>query len=256
MTRDLALVCDEALPAAEIQKTVAASIGAMLEKALYSRLQTMSHLSQVLATFALILIANETVKMIFGAQPLMIGLPENLSGTVAILGDDLSYPIYRLLIIAVGILVAVGLYFLVNKTRIGMWLRAGASNRVMAATMGVRIRPLFTFVFALGAGLCALAGGLLGPLLAVSIGMGESILIPAFEVIVIGGIGSMRGALVGALLIGMIDSIGRIAMIALLKVLGISGAAALGATLASMLVSLLMVGVLFFRPRGLFPAKG
>ena len=233
-----------------------ALLGALLEKALYQYLQTMSHMSQVLATFALILMANETVKMVFGAQPLMIGLPESLSGTVALMGEDLHYPIYRLLIIAVGIAVAVGLYILVNKTRIGMWLRAGASNRTMAATMGIRIQPLFTFVFALGAGLCALAGGLLGPLLAVSVGMGETILIPAFEVIVIGGIGSMRGALVGSLLVGMIDTLGRLALTSLLKAFAVAGAATMGATLAAMLVSLLMVGILFFRPTGLFPARG
>lgn len=233
-----------------------ALLGAILEQVLYRYLQTMSHLSQVLATFALILIANETIKMVFGAQPLMIGLPESLSGTVNLIGDDLQYPIYRLLIIVVGIVVAIGLYMLVNRTRIGMWLRAGTSNRTMAATMGIRIQPLFTFVFALGAALCALAGALLGPLLAVSVGMGESILIPAFQVIVIGGIGSMRGALVGALLVGMIDTLGRMAMTSLLKAFAVAGAATLGSTLASMLVSLLMVGILFFRPTGLFPARG
>ena len=233
-----------------------ALLGALLEKVLYQRLQRMPHLSQVLATFALILIANEATKMLFGAQPLMIGMPDSLSGSVNLLGDDLQYPLYRLVIIAVGVAVGVGLYVLVNKTRLGMWIRAGASNPSMAATMGVRIQPLFTFVFALGAALCALAGALLGPLLSVSIGMGESILIPAFEVIVIGGIGSMRGALVGALLVGMIDTLGRLVMTTLLKALAVSEAATLGATLASMLVSLLMVGILFFRPKGLFPARG
>ena len=233
-----------------------ALLGALLERVLYRRLQAMNHLSQVLATFALILIANESIKIAFGGQPLSIELPASLSGTVNLLGEDLQYPLYRLLIIAVGLTVAAGLYVLVNKTRMGMWLRAGTSDRVMAATMGVRIQPLFTGIFALGAGLCALAGALLGPLLAVSVGMGESILIPAFEVIVIGGIGSMRGALVGALLVGMIDSLGRLAMTSLLKAFAVAGAATMGATLASMLVSLLMVGILFFRPSGLFPARG
>ena len=235
---------------------VTAVLGAVLEKVLYRHLQGMNHLSQVLATFALILIANETIKIIFGAQPLMIGMPESLSGSVELIKDTLHYPAYRLLIIGVGIVVAIGLYFLVNKTRLGMWIRAGASNATMAATMGVRIKPLFTFVFALGAGLCALAGALLGPLLAVSVGMGESILIPAFEVIVIGGIGSMRGALVGALLVGMIDTVGRLVMPSLLKYVVASGAVTLGATMACLLVSLLMVGILFFRPKGLFPARG
>lgn len=242
-----------ALPAAII---ATALIGAILEKVLYSHLQKMNHLSQVLATFALILIANETIKIIFGAQPLMIGMPDSLSGSVELIQDELQYPVYRLLIIVVGIAVGIGLYVLVNKTRLGMWIRAGASNPVMAATMGIRIRPLFTFVFALSAALCALAGALLGPLLAVSVGMGESILIPAFEVIVIGGIGSMRGALIGALLVGMIDTLGRLAVTSLLKLFLASGAVTLGATLSSMLVSLLMVSVLFFRPKGLFPARG
>ena len=244
-------------PALFLAILATALIGIILERLLYRRLQGMNHLSQVLATFALILIANETVKIVFGAQPLMIGMPESLSGALELVTDELYYPAYRLLIIVVGLVVAVGLYFLVNRTRIGMWMRAGASNPGMAAVMGVRIRPLFTFVFALGAGLCALAGGLLGPLLAVSVGMGESILIPAFEVIVIGGIGSMRGALVGALLVGMIDTVGRLLLTFGLKlVVDSATAATLGPTLASMMVSLLMVLVLFFRPQGLFPARG
>ncbi|QDF97378.1 branched-chain amino acid ABC transporter permease [Azoarcus sp. DD4] len=244
-------------PALLLAILATAAIGVILERLLYRRLQGMNHLSQVLATFALILIANETIKIIFGAQPLMIGMPASLSGAVELVADELYYPAYRLLIIGVGLTVALGLYLLVNRTRVGMWMRAGASNPQMAAVMGVRIKPMFTFVFALGAALCALAGALLGPLLAVSVGMGESILIPAFEVIVIGGIGSMRGALVGALLVGMIDTVGRLVLTFGLKLVVASGTAAtLGPTLASMMVSLLMVGVLFFRPQGLFPARG
>lgn len=244
-------------PAVALAIIATALLGAVLERVLYRRLQRMSHLAQVLATFALILIANETIKIIFGAQPLMIGMPESLSGPIELVTDELYYPAYRMLIIGVGLAVALGLYLLVNRTRIGMWMRAGASNPDMAAVMGVRIKPLFTFVFALGAALCALAGALLGPLLAVSVGMGESILIPAFEVIVIGGIGSMRGALVGALLVGMIDTVGRLLLTFGLKlVVDGATAATLGPTLASMMVSLLMVAVLFFRPQGLFPARG
>ena len=244
-------------PALLLAVLLTALIGAILERLLYSRLQRMSHLSQVLATFALILIANETIKILFGAQPLMIGMPPSLSGAVELISDELYYPAYRLLIIAAGLVVALGLYLLVNRTRIGMWMRAGASNPAMTAVMGVRIKPLFTFVFALGAALCALAGALLGPLLAVSVGMGESILIPAFEVIVIGGIGSMRGALIGALLVGMIDTVGKLLItLGLRTVLDSATAASLGPTLASMSVSLLMVAVLFFRPTGLFPARG
>lgn len=245
------------VPALLLAIVVTALIGLILERVLYYRLQRMSHLSQVLATFALILIANETIKIIFGAQPLMISMPASLSGAVELVEDELYYPAYRLVIIAVGLVVAFGLYWLVNRTRLGMWMRAGASNPEMAAVMGVRIRPMFTFVFVLGAALCALAGALLGPLLAVSIGMGESILIPAFEVIVIGGIGSIRGALVGALLVGMIDTVGKLLLtIGLRAVVDPATASTLGPTLASMLVSLLMVAVLYFRPTGLFPARG
>ena len=243
-------------PALVLAMLATALIGLVLERLLYRRLQRMNHLSQVLATFALVLIANETVKIVFGAQPLMIGMPERLSGAVEIL-PDLHYPAFRLLIIAVGLAVAVGLYLLVNHTRAGMWMRAGASNPAMAAVRGVRIQPLFAFVFALAAALCALAGALLGPLLAVSVGMGESILIPAFEVIVIGGIGSMRGALVGALLVGMIDTVGRLLITAGLRLIADPAvASSVGPTLASILVSLLMVSVLYYRPQGLFPARG
>ncbi|MFN3986064.1 MAG: branched-chain amino acid ABC transporter permease [Rhodocyclaceae bacterium] len=245
------------LPALLLAIVITALIGLILERVLYHKLQRMSHLSQVLATFALILIANETIKILFGAQPLMIGMPASLSGAVELVPDELYYPAYRLVIIAVGLAVALGLYLLVNRTRLGMWMRAGASNPEMAAVMGVRIRPMFTFVFVLGAALCALAGALLGPLLAVSIGMGETILIPAFEVIVIGGIGSMRGALVGALLVGMIDTVGKLLLtLGLRLVADPATASTLGPTLASMLVSLLMVAVLYFRPTGLFPARG
>ncbi|WP_151703532.1 branched-chain amino acid ABC transporter permease [Nitrincola alkalilacustris] len=244
-------------PALLLAIVATAFIGFILERLLYRKLQTMSHLSQVLATFALILIANESIKIIFGAQPLMISMPSGLSRAIEIVPDELYYPAYRLLIIGVGFAVAIGLYLLVNKTRTGMWMRAGASNREMAAVMGVRIKPLFTLVFVLGAALCALAGALLGPLLAVTIGMGESILIPAFQVIVIGGIGSMRGALIGSLLVGMIDTVGK-----LLLVLGLgfitdpTNAGTLGSTLASLSISVLMVAVLYFRPQGLFPARG
>jgi len=235
---------------------VTALLGALLEKILFRHLQKMSHMSQVLATFALILIANEGVKMVFGPQPLFLTIPDSLSGSVSLMGGELQYPLYRILIIVVGIAVAVGLYLLINKTRLGMHLRAGTSNPTMTAAMGVRIQPLFTLVFALGAGLCALAGSMLGPLVAVSIGMGESILIVAFQVIVIGGIGSVRGALVGALLVGMMDTLGRLSITMVLKSIGVAGATGIGATMAAMLVSLLMIGVLFFKPQGLFPARG
>lgn len=231
-----------------------AVVGALLEVTLLRRLYARNHLAQVLATFALILIANEVVRMLWGAQPLLLNTPEALSGPVNIGG--FFYPAYRLLIIGVGVLVAALLYVLVTHTRLGMWVRAGASNREMTEALGVNVRRLFTAVFAFGAALCALAGAMLGPLLAVQVGMGESILILAFVVIVIGGIGSIRGALVGSLLVGMVDTLGRAALPALLRAyLAPETASSLGPALGSILIYLLMVAILFWRPQGLFPAR-
>jgi branched-chain amino acid transport system permease protein len=183
-------------------------------------------------------------------------MPAALAGPVELL-PGMLYPAYRLLIIGVGAAVAALLYLLVARTRIGMLVRAGASNREMALAMGVDVRRLFTLLFGVGAGLCAVAGALLGPLLAVQVGMGENILILAFVVIVIGGIGSIRGALVGAVLVGLVDTIGR-AFLPLLFGLFFQPrvASAAGPAIASVLAYLLMVAVLYFRPRGLFPARG
>jgi branched-chain amino acid transport system permease protein len=233
-----------------------AILGALLELALLRRLYARDHLTQVLATFALILIANELVRIVWGAQPIMLNAPSGLTGPVTLPGG-LQYASYRLLIIAVGVAVALLLYVLVTKTRIGMLVRAGASNREMALAMGVDIRRLFTGVFAFGAALCALAGGLLGPILAVQVGMGENILILAFVVIVIGGIGSIRGALVGALLVGIVDTGGR-AFLPLLfgTFLPPQLASGAGPAVASVAIYLLMAVVLYFRPQGLFPARG
>ena len=231
-----------------------ALLGALLEVSLLRRLYARDHLAQVLATFALILIANEAVRMIWGAQPVLLNTPDALSGPVDIGG--FFYPAYRLLIIAVGALVAGLLYLLVAKTRVGMWVRAGASNREMTEALGVNVRLLFTAVFAVGAALCALAGALLGPLLAVQVGMGESILILAFVVIVIGGIGSMRGALVGSLLVGLVDTLGRAVLPSLLREFSSPEvAASLGPAIASILIYVLMAAILFWRPEGLFPAR-
>ena len=231
-----------------------ALLGALLEVALLRHLYARNHLAQVLATFALILIFNEVVRMIWGAQPVLLNAPEALSGPVDLGG--FFYPAYRLLIIAVGTLVAALLYVLVTQTRIGMWVRAGASNREMTEALGINVRRLFTYVFAFGAALCALAGALLGPLLAVQVGMGESILILAFVVIVIGGIGSIRGAFYGALIVGTVDTIGRAFLPTLLRELfDRSAAQAAGPAIASMLIYLLMAAVLAFKPQGLFPVK-
>jgi branched-chain amino acid transport system permease protein len=233
-----------------------AAFGMLLEVTLLRRLYARDHLSQVLATFALILICNEGVRMIWGEQPMMLNAPAALAGPVELL-PGLYYPAYRLLIIGAGCAAAALLYVLVTRTRVGMWVRAGASNRAMATAMGVNIRWLFTAVFGFGAALCALAGSLLGPLLSVQVGMGESILILAFVVVVIGGIGSIRGALVGALLVGLVDTGSRTLLPALLRELASADVAAnLGPALASILIYVLMAAVLFFKPQGLFPARG
>ena len=232
----------------------AAVLGLVLELSLFRHLYRRDHLSQVLATFGLILVANEAVRMIWGAQPLPLNPPDALSGPVEIGG--FFYPAYRLVIIAFGLAVAGLLYLLVARSRVGMWVRAGAANREMTEALGVNVQGLFTAVFVFGAALCALAGGLLGPLLAVQIGMGESVLILAFVVIIIGGIGSIRGALVGSLIVGTVDTLGRALLPALLRaVLPADAAATLGPALASILIYLLMAAILFFRPQGLFPAR-
>ena len=233
-----------------------ALLGMALEVTLLRRLYQRDHLSQVLATFALILMLNEGVRMIWGEQPLMLNTPAALSGPVELL-PGLMYPAYRLLIIGVGLVVALALYLLVTRTRWGMWVRAGASNRAMTTAMGVPADRLFTAVFGVGAALCALAGSLLGPLLAVQVGMGESILILAFVVIVIGGIGSIRGALVGSLLVGVVDTFGRTVLQALFReFLPPQMASAAGPAVASVAIYVFMAAVLAIKPQGLFPARG
>ncbi|HEY1091212.1 MAG TPA: branched-chain amino acid ABC transporter permease [Burkholderiaceae bacterium] len=232
-----------------------ALLGMLLEVTLLRRLYARDHLSQVLATYALILIANEGVRMVWGEQPLMLNVPAALSGPVELL-PGLYYPAYRLLIIGIGLLVALLLWLLVTRTRIGMQVRAGAANADMTRLMGVDVRRLFTALFGLGAALCALAGALLGPLLAVQVGMGESILILAFVVIVIGGIGSVRGAFLGSLLVGGADTASRTLLPALLRQLvSPEVAASAGPALAAVLSYVLMAAILFWRPQGLFPTR-
>jgi branched-chain amino acid transport system permease protein len=226
-----------------------------LEVSVLRTLYARDHLSQVLATFALILILNEVVRLVWGSDA-SLPMPAALSGPVEIL-PGLRYPAYRLVIIAVGLFVALLLYVLVTKTKVGMLVRAGASNREMALAMGVNIKLLFTLVFGAGAALCAVAGAMLAPLFAVQVGMGENILILAFVVIVIGGIGSIRGALVGAVLVGVVDTIGR-AFLPILFGLVFQPrvASAAGPAIASVSIYLLMAVILYFKPKGLFPARG
>ena len=233
-----------------------AVFGMLLEMTVLRRLYQRDHVSQVLGTFAILLMCNEGVRMIWGSQPLALNPPVTLAGPVELM-SGFYYPAYRLFIIGVGLLVAGLLYVLIAHTRVGMQVRAGAANREMAMAMGTNVQRLFTAVFGVGAALCAVAGGMLGPLLAVQVGMGESILILAFVVIVIGGIGSIRGALLGALLVGIVDTAGRTLIPPSLGYLvGAEAASNAGPAVASILIYVLMAAVLFFKPRGLFPTHG
>lgn len=236
--------------------STAAVIGMVMEATILRRLYARDHLDQVLATFGLILFFNEAMALIFGRQPMMAAIPGFLSGSVTFI-PGVPYPIYRLVIIAVGVVVAASLYGLIVHTRIGMLVRAGATNRDMVRALGVRIGLLYTLVFGLGALLAGLAGAMVGPLLSVQVGMGDRILITTFVVIVIGGIGSIRGALAGAMLVGMVDTLARAYLPTMLKMVMVSTEAdGLGAGLSSMASMILMAGVLIVRPRGLFPAHG
>ncbi|MDP6087762.1 MAG: branched-chain amino acid ABC transporter permease [Nitrospinota bacterium] len=219
-------------------------------RTLYSR----DHLDQVLVTFGLILFFNELTKIVWGPQALFLDVPGALSGTVEIL-PGAPYPAFRLTIIGVGIGVGAGLYFLIAKTRLGMLIRASATHREIVGAMGINVGLLYTLVFGLGAMLAGLAGVMAGPIYAVEVGMGEDILILTFVVIVIGGIGSIRGALLGAVLVGLIDTLGRAFLPTILKLFTDAATAdGAGASLASMLIYILMALVLAWRPRGLLPA--
>lgn len=219
-----------------------------------NRLHRRTHLEQVLATFGIVLFCNELVQVIWGSAPVYMETPEALSGAVSLGG--LMYPAYRLLIIAAGIAVALALYLLIERSRIGMLIRAGASNREMVSALGVNIGWLNRFVFALGAGLAGLAGALVGPILSIESGMGEPTLILTLVVIVIGGIGSIRGAFFGAIIVGLVDTLGRVFIPVWLRAtFDPAMATAIGPALASMLVYLLMAVVLALRPQGLFPVR-
>ncbi|WP_299619147.1 branched-chain amino acid ABC transporter permease [Pelagibius sp.] len=231
----------------------AALAGAVIEIVVIRRLYDRDHLDQVLATFALILILSEVTRWIFGDQPLYLDVPPLLAGALPLPGGG-GYPIYRLAIIVVGLATAYGLYLLITRTRLGMRIRAGESDREMIGALGVDIRTLYTAIFALGAALAGLAGGMVGVLQSVQVGMGEPVLILAFVVIVIGGIGSVKGALVGSILVGLTDTLGRVFLPRLFALmLPTAEATAVGSALASVTIYLLMAAILVWRPRGLFP---
>ncbi len=234
----------------------AAAAGALVEVTILRRLYGRDHLDQVLATFALILIFSEGTRWLFGSFPLYLDIPDWLSGPVSLPGG-IEYPRYRLAIIGAGIAVAVGLFALISRTRIGIRIRAGEADRQMIGALGVNISVLYTLVFALGAALAGLAGALIGAIQSVQVGMGEPVLILAFVVIVIGGIGSVKGAMVGALLVGLTDTLGRIFLPQLLELfMEPTAATTTGSALASMSIYILMAGVLLIKPTGLYGGQG
>jgi branched-chain amino acid transport system permease protein len=237
---------------------VAASLiaGMVLEVVAIRRLYERGHLDQVLGTFGLLLFFNELVRLVWGPAGMTLVLPHQMLAAVQIM-PGVYYPVYRLVIILVALAVAALLYFVVMRTRLGMLIRAGASNREMVGALGVNIKLLYTLVFGLGAALAGFAGVMQAPILTVQIGMGENILILAFVVIIIGGIGSIRGAFVASIVVGLIDTLGRAFLPDMLHhILSTNAAATLGPALSSMSIYILMAAILVFRPEGLFPAAG
>jgi branched-chain amino acid transport system permease protein len=234
----------------------ALAFGLLLEFLVFRHLYDRDHLDQVIATFGVILFLNHSVRVIWGAAPLTLPVPDGFTGSVVLMGG-LLYPIWRLVIIASGLAVAAGLYGLVTFTRIGMLVRAGATNSRMVSALGINIKRLFMIVFGFGTMLAGFAGIMIAPIISVEPGMGDNILILAFVVIVIGGIGSIRGAFIAALLIGLVDTLGRSFSIDILRLMmGPSPARMAGPAIASMLIYVLMAVVLYLRPAGLFPTRG
>ena len=230
-------------------------VGMAVEVIALRTLYDRDHLDQVLATFGLILFFNELVAIVWGRAALYTSLPSWLQGHIDLFTGS-RYPVYRMVVLGVGLLVAVVLWYVVTHTRLGMLIRAGASNRTMVAALGINIRLLYTVVFGFGAALAGLAGLMAGPIYAVQPGMGELILIQVFVVIVIGGIGSIRGALVGAIIVGVVDTLGRAFLKPLLAtVISPPAAESAGPALASMLIYLLMAVVLAVKPAGLFQSR-
>jgi branched-chain amino acid transport system permease protein len=229
-------------------------LGLLLERSVLSKLYGRDHLYQVLATFGVILVLNEFARVVWGQSPIFLDVPQALSGTINLFGLD--YPAYRLAIIGVGLLVGLALYIVIHKTRIGMLIRAGASDAGMVSALGVNITLINALVFGVGAALAGLAGLMAAPILSVQPGMGEPILILTLVVLVTGGVGSIRGAFYGALIVGMVDTMGRAFLPAILReVVERTLAQAAGPAIASILIYLMMAIVIAVRPAGLFPVK-
>jgi branched-chain amino acid transport system permease protein len=249
-------VFDNFLAALAMALVAALLFGLVLEFLVFRHLYGRDHLDQVMATFGIILFLNHAVRVVWGAAPLTLPVPDAFSGSVVLM-DGLLYPVWRIVIIAAGLTVAAGLYLLVGHTRLGMLVRAGATNARMVSALGVNIERLFMIVFGFGTMLAGFAGIMIAPILSVEPGMGDNILILAFVVIVIGGIGSIRGAFVAALLIGLVDMLGRSFSVDILRLMmAPSPARMVGPAIASMSIYLLMAIVLYFRPAGLFPTRG
>jgi len=245
---------DSFLLGAILALAATALVGMVLEVVAIRRLYGRDHLDHVLGTFGLLLFFNELVRLIWGPAGMTLSLPPEMLNAIEVV-PGLFYPLYRLVIIAVTLAVAVLIYFLIMRTRLGMLIRAGASNREMVGALGVNIKLLYTLVFGLGAALAGFAGLMQAPILTVQIGMGETILIAAFVVVTIGGIGSIRGAFVASLLVGLADTVGRTFVPDLLRAfLSESASSSLGRALSSMTIYLVMALVLIVRPEGLFPA--
>ena len=214
---------------------LAVAFGWLLEWALFRHFYHRDHLDQVLLTFGLIYIFEELRSIVWGDDVQAVNVPDMFNWSIP-LTENLSYPVYRLVMSGVCLLLAIGLYLLISKTRLGMKIRAGAFNRDMTEALGINIRLIHGVVFALGVGLATVAGMIAAPVSSVYPGMGSSVLIMCFVVVVIGGIGSVRGALVAALLVGLVDTFGKV----------------LVPQLAGMAVYVLMALVLLYKPEGLF----
>ena len=235
--------------------SAAALAGAIVEMTIIRKLYNRDHLDQVLATFALILIFSEGTRWVFGSFPLYLDVPAYLQGAVTLPGG-IQYPLYRITLIVFGLIIGAGLGLLITKTRIGVQIRAGENDREMVSALGVNISKLYTFVFALGAALAGLAGALVVAIQSVEVGMGEPVLILAFVVIVIGGIGSVKGALIGSILVGLTDTLGGIFLPKLFGLfMDLATATNVGSSIASMSIYILMSIVLVWRPTGLFGQK-
>jgi branched-chain amino acid transport system permease protein len=229
--------------------------GLIIDRVCLPTMYDRGHLDQVLVTFGLTLFFNEGVRIVWGPSALELPPPRSLLSAVN-LGFGLDFPAYRLFIIVVGALVALALSLVIVRTRIGMVIRAAASNRTMTSAMGTNVALLSTLVFAAGSGLAGLAGVIAAPLLSVQSGMGDPVLILALVVIVIGGIGSIRGALLGAMLVGLLDTLGRAYFPDLFGVFfGSVVADAAGPAFSSMLIYLFMAVILAARPQGLLPVR-